>query len=123
MERIFILFGPQHALDDFESVAAESGFTGERRALATNSAEFTNATPFLQLAFSKEGAAIFIALATVIRGYLSMKASRRITITRMKNGKIDALDARGYSKEELTELLPQCREIIIYDDKKKIHQP
>jgi len=67
--------------------------------------------------FSKEGVAIFIALASVIKSFLAVKSSRRITITKLEHDKIGALDARGYTENELAELLPKCRELIAYDEK------
>ena len=56
---------------------------------------------------------MFIALAALIRAYLSNKSSRRITITKIDSDRIVALDARGFNKEELAKLLPNCRELIV----------
>jgi len=73
----------------------------------------------LQLIFSKEGAAVFRALAITIRGYLAYKSSRRITITKMERGRIQALDARGVGEKELFTILSDCRELMAYDDKQQ----
>jgi hypothetical protein len=119
MDRQLIVLGPRDALDSFEQVASEASFDVSRSQLHPLAAGPVNAAEFLQLAFSKEGAAMFIALAAVIRAYLSSKSSRRITITKMESDRIGALDARGFSKEELAEILPKCRELIVYEDKPK----
>lgn len=119
MDREFLVFGPDTARAEFEGIAIDIGFSVRSNSMVALSAGPVNAVECLQLAFSKEGAAIFIALASVIRAYLSAKSSRRITITKLDHNKIGAIDARGYSKEELAELLPRCRELIVYDNKPK----
>ncbi len=109
--------GPKHALSAFEEAARDAGFEANRRPIHEFSAEPKNISECLQLIFSKEGAAIFIALASLIKSFLAAKSSRRITITKLEHDKIGALDARGYSEKELAELLPKCRELIVYDEK------
>ena len=119
MERRFLLFGPNDALVAFEEAARGAGFDAQRRQIHTLSTEPTNAAECLQLVFSKEGAAIFIALASLIKAFLAAKSSRRITITKLEHDKMGALDARGYSEKELAELLPKCRDLIVYTEKPK----
>jgi hypothetical protein len=119
MDRQLIVLGPRDALDSFEEAASEASFDVSRSQLHSGVAGPVNAAEFLQLVFSKEGAGMFIALASVIRAYLSYKSSRRITVTKMEGDRIVALDARGFSEEELAKLLPNCRELIVYEDKAK----
>jgi hypothetical protein len=114
--RAFLVMGPSEARSDFERFAKEGGFTVSRSSITPLSAEVTNAAEVLNLVFSKEGAAIFIALAAVIRGYLKYKASCRVTVTLFKDGGIKSVDARGYSEPELVKILPEVREILVYTD-------
>ena len=116
-DRRVLVLGPKHALDAFEKTAHDAGLDAKRRPIHEFSAEPKNIAECLQLIFSKEGAAIFIALASVIKSFLAAKSSRRMTITKLEHDKIEALDARGYSEKELAELLPKCRELIVYDEK------
>ena len=109
--------GPKHALSAFEEAARDAGVEANRRPIHELSAEPTNIAECLQLIFSKEGAAMFIALASLIKSFLAAKSSRRITITKLEHDKIGALDARGYTEKELAGLLPKCRELIVYDEK------
>src|SRR5713101_6068638 len=99
MNRRFLVLGPQNALTAFEKAASEAGFDVTRRPIHEFSAEPKNIADCLQVIFSKEGAAIFIALASVIKAFLARKSSRRITITKLEHDRISALDARGYTKE------------------------
>ncbi len=119
MERHFLVFGSKHELDAFEQVASGAGLTVKQQEIHQFSVGVKNVTEILQLVFSKEGVAMFLALASVIKAYLALKSSRRITITKLQDDKIVALDARGYTKEELTELLPSCRELIVFDEGSK----
>lgn len=115
----FVVFGPQDALGAFEEESLAAGFQVSRSQQTNFSLGPQNLVECLHLAFSKEGAAVFIALATIINGVLAAKSSRRITITKWEHDKIGSFDARGYSKEELIEMLPKCRELIIFESKPK----
>jgi len=115
-DRIFSVMGPTTSLTEFEQFAKDGGFTISRMRLMTLSAEPTMASECLQLAFSTQGAAIFGTLAGVITAYLGQKAARRITITLFASGKIKSIDARGYSEQELSKILPECREILVYEE-------
>ena len=119
MERSVLIFGPKHALKSFEREARDAGFQVERQPIHQLSGP-VNITEILQLV--KDGAEIFAALAGVITLFLRRNPSRRITIAKIDRDKIVALDARGYSKKQLAELLPKCRELIVFEgnpDKKK----
>lgn len=119
MDRTFLVMGPSAARSDFENLVKDAGFSVSQMRLTPLSAEVMNAAECLQIVFSKEGAAVFIALAAVIRAYFSYKASRRVTITLFKDGRIKAIDARGFSDEQLAKILPECREILVYDEPEK----
>jgi hypothetical protein len=121
MERHFLVFGPKHELDAFEQVASGTGITVKRQDIYQLSAGVKNVTEVLQIVFSKEGVALFLGLASIIKAYLAAKSSRRITITKIQDDKVVALDACGYTKEQLATLLPTCRELIVYDEKSKEH--
>ncbi len=117
MERHFLVFGPKHELDAFEHEASGVGWTVKHQEIHQFSAGVKNVAEVLQLAFSKEGAAMFLGFASLIKAFLALKSSRRITITKIEEDKVVSLDARGYTKEELATLLPSCRELILYDEK------
>lgn len=119
MERHFTVFGPKHARDEVEKIASDAGIKVQRREIYQFSAGPLNVSEILQLVFSKEGAAMFVSLAAVIKAFLAAKSSRRITITKMEKDKVVALDARGYTQEELAKLLPSSRELIAYDETEK----
>lgn len=122
MERHFTVFGPKQARDEFEKIASDAGIKVQRREIYQFSAGPQNISEILQLVFSKEGAAMFVALAAVIKAFLASKSSRRITITKIQDDKVVALDARGYTQEELANLLPSCRELIAYDRGEKTNE-
>ena len=124
-DRTFVVMGPDTALAEFEQFAKDGGFAISRMKLMTLSVQPTDASECLQLAFSTQGATIFGALAGVISAYLARMASRRITITLFASGKIKSIDARGYSKQELSKILPECREILVYEEipRQSDHEP
>jgi hypothetical protein len=122
MKRHFLVLGPKHALAAFEAAAHNAGSTADRRPLHQFSAEPTNAAECLQLVFSKEGAAVCIALASLIKAFLAAKSARRITITKLDHDKIGALDAQAYSEKQPAAVLPKCRELIVYDQKPTKHR-
>jgi hypothetical protein len=115
----FLVFGPQEALGSFEREALAAGFQVSRSQRHDFSVGPQNLSECLHLVFSKEGAAIIIALASAIKAFLAAKSSRRVTITKLERDKIGSIDARGFSKEELIEMLPKCRELIVYEPKSK----
>ena len=47
----------------------------------------------------------------VSKAFLGAKFSRRITITKLENDKMGALDARGYSEKELAELAAEMQRL------------
>lgn len=114
----FQVLGPDQALDAFEQEALTAGFTTMRRPMIdAQPGEVVAAADCLELVFSKEGAAIFIALAAVIRAYLAAHAARRIKLTRKQDGRIVALDARGYSTDDLQRILPTCEQALAFDER------
>ena len=117
-ERHFIVLGPADALTAFASSATEAGFEVDRREIQAFSVEHVM-MECLRLAFSKEGAAIFAALATTIQVYLKTKPSRRVRITKLEPARVITVDARNLSEAELVKLLPECREISIEEGSPK----
>jgi hypothetical protein len=111
-ERHFIVLGSADALTAFTSFATEAGFEVDRREIQAFSVEHVM-MECLRLAFSKEGAAIFAALASTIQVYLKTKPSRRVRITKLEPDQVITVDARNLSEAELVKLLPECREISI----------
>jgi len=116
MQRHFLVFGPKDELDAFEKIASDAGITVKRQEIHKFSAGAQNVSEVLQLIFSKEAATIFVAIAAAIKAALKLKSSRRIRITKIENDRVVALDASGYTKEQLAELLPTCRELIVFNE-------
>jgi hypothetical protein len=116
MDRHFLVFGPKDELDAFENIASDAGITVKRQEIHQFSTGPQNATEVLQLIFSKEGATIFVAIAAAIKAALALRSSRRVTITKIEHGRVIALDARGYTSADLSDLLPTCRELIVHDE-------
>ncbi|HYR21479.1 MAG TPA: hypothetical protein VEP30_00965 [Chthoniobacterales bacterium] len=119
MEKRFLVFGPKLELDAFEQAASDAGVTVKRQEIHQLSADVTGVAEVLKLVFSKEGAAIFVALAAIIEACLASKSSRRIRFTKIEGDNVVSFDARGFTKDELAELLTTCRELIVYDEKSK----
>jgi hypothetical protein len=67
MQRHFLVFGPKDELDAFEKIALDAGLTVKRQEIHQLSTGPQNVAEVLQLIFSKEGAAIFVAIATAIK--------------------------------------------------------
>lgn len=114
MEKHFVVFGSAEALTTFAAVASDGGIKVERLDVQTFSAEHT-AMECLRLV-----AVGTAAVAAAMKAYLTAKASRRITITKFDGNDFISVDARGLSNDEITELLGNCRELVLQDDQKTV---
>ena len=107
--------GPKFARDDFQKMAIESGVDIQSCTVSPQPGQVMNAAEFLQIMFSKESAAMFVALCTVVTTWLAVRPKRKITVTLFTNGRVKSLDVRAFSKEELLEVLPKIQDLLLYD--------
>lgn len=121
MERQFTVFGPDEALSDFAELAETSHMTAQRTELMALSAGPTNAIETLWVALKDHGSsmAAAIAMAQVIVAFLRGRADRRVTITKNEKEGMVSIDAKGYSPDQIAELLQNCRDVIVYAPPKK----
>lgn len=116
MERQFIVFGPDEALSDFAEVAEAAQMTANRKELVPLRGTITAAIEPLIVALKEGGplVASTLAMAKVIVTFLKGRAERQVTITKNEKDRIISLDAKGYSPEQLTEILKECRDVIVF---------
>lgn len=121
MERQFTVFGPKEALSDFAELAESLQMTTQRAELVALSAGPTNAIETLFVALKEHGSAAVAAftLAQVIVAFLRGRAERRVTITKNEKDSIISIDAKGYSTEQIEQILENCRDIIVFAPPKK----
>ena len=113
----FRVTGPDAALAAFEREAASEGLTTSRAPMVAPGADPAAAAQFLELVFSGSGVAVAAVLARVVRAYLAAGPARRFTLAANQDGRMVSLDARGYSADELTRILPVCQSAIAHEAK------
>ena len=121
MQRQFTVFGPQEALSDFAELAESSQMRVQRTELVPLSGTIINSIETLMVALKDHGppAVAALALAQVIVSFLRGRADRRVTLTKNEKEGIVSIDAKGYSPEQLKEMVENCREIIVFSPPKK----
>ena len=116
-----MVFGPKEALSDFAELAESLEMTTRRADLFAFSAGPTNKLEALFVALKEHSSVAVAALmmARVIVTFLRGLAERRVTITKNEKDRIISVDAKGYSPEQLVQILENCRDIIVFVPPKK----
>lgn len=117
MDTSIRVMGPKFARDDFEKMAVEAGVDIRACTPRLQPGQIVNHVDWLQVVFSKESAAMFVALCGVITTWLAVRPKRQITVTTYRDGRIKSLDVRALTKDELLEILPKVKDLLLYDKK------
>jgi hypothetical protein len=123
MDRYFRVVGPKDELDAFEKLASEAGLTVQRQQIYRASTRPQQIAEALQIVSSQQGRPIVAAIAATIEAALAQKSSRRVTITTIEEDVFGQFDVRGYTTEALVSLLPNCRELLVYDGASQFRFP
>jgi len=109
------VIGPKACREEFQKLGAEAGIEMKLMRPPMQLGRVYNHIDFLRIVFSKEAVVMFSALCSVITTWLAKRPVRKVSLTLLIDGRIKVIDASGYSKDELKEILPHVQDILLYD--------